>query len=441
MYLLYSILLAAWLVASAPVWIWQRLRHGKHQGLWERLGAAPGKLASSSKPAIWVHAVSVGEVLAITPVVEELKTRYPGFRVVVSTVTDTGQRLARERFGERDVFYFPLDFAFAVRNYVRVLRPSLVIVAETEFWPNFLRVVKTSGARVAVVNARISDRSFPGYRRLRPLLKHVLKNIEVFLAQSAQDRERLVAIGAVAERVQVSGNLKFDLTPQSTPALLGRLRQALDAGNAGPLLVCGSTVEGEEALLVDTFRQVLTKYGDAVMVLAPRHPERFSQVVKVLENSGVKFWRRSQWKDEPLAGGIFLLDSIGELAAIYELADIAFVGGSLVPRGGHNILEPARAGVATLVGPHNENFRDIVNLFLREGGVCVVSIETVGATFTELLENDKERSKLGSTAARIFAANSGAKERTLAALEELISPRSPTEAGGETASMAGFRRV
>lgn len=442
MYLVYSLLLAVWLVATAPLWIWQRLRHNKHQGVRERLGAVPARLSPSSDSVIWVHAVSVGEVLAITPLVADLRSRHPGFRVVVSTVTDTGQQLARERFGEGNVFYFPLDFAFAVRSYLHALHPAVVIVAETEFWPNFLRLAKNSGARVAVVNARISDRSLPGYRRLRALLRRVLKNVDLFLAQSPQDQERLVAIGAAPERVHVSGNLKFDLAAKSTPALTARVRSALDAGKAGPLLVCGSTVQGEEPLLMAAFQKVLARYSDAVMLLAPRHPERFPDVLKLLETSNLKFWRRSQWNGEPLVGGIFLLDSIGELAAIYELADVAFVGGSLVPRGGHNILEPARAGVATLVGPHTENFRDIVNLFLRADAVRLVTIENLAVTLIDLLANDDDRSRLGRRAAQTFAANSGARNRTLAALDPLIRANPLLlRTGRQPASVAGSRRL
>ena len=440
MYFIYGILLGVWFVLTAPFWWWQRLRHGKHQGVRERLGRVPERLPRGD--VIWVHAVSVGEVLAVTPVVEQLRQRYATFRVVVSTVTDTGQKLARQRFGAENVFYFPLDFGFAVRSYVKALRPSLVVVAETEFWPNFLRLAKGSGARIAVINARISDRSFPGYRRVRGLLRHVLKNVHLFLAQTVEDRERLIAIGAEADRVRVSGNLKFELVARATPALVGRLRAGLDVGNAGPLLVCGSTVEGEETIVLAAFQEVLRRYGDAVMVLAPRHPERFADVAKLLESSGVKFWRRSRWKDEALAGGVFLLDSIGELAAIYELADIAFVGGSLVPRGGHNILEPASAGVATLVGPHTENFRDIVNLFRSEDVVRVVTKESLGATFIELLGDEAMRSQLGRGACETFKANTGAKEKTLAALDELIREVRPKLAGrAEPAPVASSRRV
>jgi len=442
MYFVYGILLGAWLAVTAPFWCWQRLRHGKHEGVRQRLGRVPERLQGSPRPVIWVHAVSVGEVLAVTPVVQELRSRHPDFRVVVSTVTDTGQQLAVQRFGADDVFYFPVDFAFAVENYMRMLRPSLVVVAETEFWPNFLRLAKKSGARIAVINARISDRSFPGYRRVRSLLRHVLANVDLFLAQTPEDRDRLVAIGATPERVRVSGNLKFELTAHAQPALIGRLRTALDAGNAGPLLVAGSTVEGEEPLVVAALQRVLARYADAVMVLAPRHPERFPEVAKLLESSGVKFWRRSQWKDEALCGGIFLLDSIGELASVYDLADVAFVGGSLVPRGGHNILEPASAGVATLVGPHTENFRDIVNLFRQANAVRVVTADTLAPTFLELLAGDSVRSQLGRAAADVFKANAGAKQATLAALEPLIQASSArVSSRPEPSPLATTRRI
>src|SRR5579864_830008 len=441
MYFAYGILLGIWFLLTSPFWWWQRLRHGKHQGARERLGRVPERLRASGENVIWVHAVSVGEVLAVTPVVEELHRHHPKFRVVVSTVTDTGQKLAQQRFGEENVFHFPLDFAFAVRSYVAALQPALVVVAETEFWPNFLRVAKGSGARIAVINARISDRSFPGYRRVRGLLRRVLGNVDLFLAQTAADRKRLIAIGAAEERVRIGGNLKCELTSKAAPALVGRLRSALNVGKAGPLLVCGSTVETEEAIVVSAFEEVLRRYDNAVMVLAPRHPERFADVVKVLETSGVKFWRRSKWTDEKLCGGIFLLDSIGELASIYGLADVAFVGGSLVPRGGHNILEPASAGVATLVGPHTENFRDIVNLFRQANAVRVVTADALAPTFLELLAGDSIRTQLGRAAAEVLKANVGAKQATLAALEPLIQASCARVSSRPEPSLATTRRI
>jgi 3-deoxy-D-manno-octulosonic-acid transferase len=281
MYLIYSALLAVSLLVSLPFWLLQGFRHGKYRaGLGERLGMIPSRLVAASDPAIWIHAVSVGEVLAISGLVEELKKRSPQRGIVVSTTTDTGQRLARSRFGEENVFYFPLDFAFAVRPYLRFLRPQLMIIAETEFWPNFLRLTHASGANIAVVNARISDRSWPGYRRFRPLLTRVLQNVDLFLAQTDEDVRRLQDIGAPAARVQVSGNLKFDIPAPPAPAIVASLRAAFQQANAGPVIVCGSTVDDEEPLLLSAFANVLASHPRAVMVLAHRHPARLSVVAQ-----------------------------------------------------------------------------------------------------------------------------------------------------------------
>ena len=254
MYLLYSALLAAGLLASLPYWMFAKRRHGKYrEGLGERLGKVPPRLQAQSTPAIWVHAVSVGEVLAVSELVRELRRRFPKYRVVVSTTTATGQKLAAKHFGEDSVFYFPLDFAFAIRPYLSALRPRLVVLAETEFWPNFLRLAHASGARVAVVNARISDRSRPGYRRFRFILKRVLRNIDLFLAQTSEDASRLRDIGAPADRVQVSGNLKFDVSVPDPPPIVASLRANFQQAGAGPVVVCGSTVEGEEGAAVARF--------------------------------------------------------------------------------------------------------------------------------------------------------------------------------------------
>ena len=222
-----------------------------------------------------MHAVSVGEVLAVSELVRKLRQRFPKYRVVVSTTTATGQKLARKHFGEDSVFYFPLDFAFAIRPYLSVLRPQLIVLAETEFWPNFLRLAHASGARVAVVNARISDRSWPGYRRFRRILKRVLQNVDLFLAQTEEDASRLRDIGAPADRVQVSGNLKFDVSAPAPPPIVASLRSNFQQAGAGPVVVCGSTVEGEEGLLLRAFENVLASHPRAVMILAPRRPERF----------------------------------------------------------------------------------------------------------------------------------------------------------------------
>jgi 3-deoxy-D-manno-octulosonic-acid transferase len=439
MYVLYSAALALALMVSSPYWLVQMLRRGKYRaGLAERLGRVPARLRRSAAPGcIWVHAVSVGEVLAMAGVVREIHQRLPNRRVVVSTTTAAGQKLARERFGEANVFYFPFDFAFAIRPYLRLLRPDLAVVAETEFWPNFLRLLWETGAPVLVANARISDRSFPRYRAVRQLTRRVLANVTRFLAQSEEDKRRLIGIGAAPERVEVGGNLKFDISLPTPPLVVARLRSAFSAGKAGPILVAGSTVEGEEAQVLKAFRAVLGEFPAAVLILAPRHPERFESVGEQLARSELKFWRRSQWRDEAVAGGVFLLDSIGELASIYALADVAFIGGSLVPRGGHNIMEAAVQGVATLVGPHTENFRDIVARFRQADAVRAVLPQDLRAALLYLLKNDAERQSLGQRAAELVGRNLGATARTADEIERLLRSLSSGEAGFLRPRVAG----
>lgn len=425
MYFLYSALLVAFLIVSLPYWLIQMLRHGKYrEGLSQRLGQVPSHLLSQSKaPTIWIHAVSVGEVLAVTGVVHELRQRLPDHRILVSTTTSTGQKLARARFGEQNVFYFPLDFTFAIRPYLNALNPELVILAETEFWPNFLRLVKSRGASVAVINARISDRSLPGYRRVRRWLSRVLENVDLFLTQTEEDRRRLIEIGAASDRVRISGNLKFDVEPPATPAVVESLRQSFRESAAGPILVCGSTLETEEALLLSAFRNVLASHPKAVMILAPRHPERFPQVAALLESVGMRFWRRSLWSGEPIIGGVLLVDSIGELSALYQLGTLAFVGGSLVQRGGHNIIEPAWYGVPVIIGNHYENFRDIVGLFQRHNAVRVVGPAEVPLVFMELISDEAERAAIGRRGTEALESQRGATDRTVNALLELQQKR------------------
>ena len=425
MYLLYSALLAALLILGLPFWLFQMLRHGKYRaGLGERLGRVPRRiLAAPGRPSMWVHAVSVGEVLAVAGLIAKLREAYPQYRVVVSTTTASGQKLARRRFGEENVFYFPLDFAFCVRPYLEALRPALVVLAETEFWPNFLRLAKNSGAKVAVVNARISDRSLPGYTRVRQWLRRVLGNVDLLLTQTPEDQKRLIEIGAQPERVRVTGNLKFDVPPAAEAEFVARLRETLARSGSGPVFVCGSTMEGEESLVLRGFENVLASHPNAVMVLAPRHPERFDKVASLLDRLHTKYWRRSHWNGESVSGGVLLLDSIGELASTYSLADIAFVGGSLVAHGGHNILEPAQFGVAIVIGISYQNFRDIVQLFEKNQAVRIVGAAELPLVFMELVDALEVRNALGQRALQTLRQEAGATDRTLAALAEIF-PRS-----------------
>jgi 3-deoxy-D-manno-octulosonic-acid transferase len=415
------------MLVSLPYWLFQMARHGKYRrGLAARLGRVPARLRLPLEPeaVIWVHAVSVGEVLAVVGLVEELRRRLPQHKIFVSTTTDTGQTLARKRFGDAKVFYFPMDFGFAIRPYLKALRPELVVIAETEFWPNFMRLAHAAGARIAVVNARISDRSWPSYRRFRGLLRRLLENVDLFLAQTPEDDARLRDIGAISSRVRVAGNLKFDIPAPIAPPIVESLRNSMAEAGAGPVLVCGSTVDGEESLLLRAFENLRVRHPRAVMILAPRHPERFAAVGALLELMSIRFWRRSLWSGEALSGGVLLLDTIGELAALYAIADIAFVGGSLVPRGGHNIIEPALHGVAIVVGNHTENFRDIVGLFQSRDAVRIVGPAELPLVLIELLANDVERLALGQRAAETMRSHVGATARTADALQELqVRPR------------------
>ena len=436
MYSLYSLLLFVALIVSTPWWLLQMWRHGKYRTGWsERLGRVPDRLLRRpGEQTIWIHAVSVGEVLAVTHIIEQLKRQLPRWRIVVSTTTDTGQKLARQRFGEENVFYLPLDLPFAVRPYFEALRPKLLVLAESEFWPNLLRWAQVSGANVAVVNARISDRSLPGYLRFRRLLRPMMQNVNLFLAQSDDDAARLVRIGASPERVQVSGNLKFEVKKLVQPHIVAAFAEAVRREQIRPVIVAGSTLEGEEAMLLDVFREVQSRHRSALLVLAPRHPERFDRVAEMISRSGMPYQRRSRWDGvSRIASGIFLLDSIGELAGTYEVADLAFVGGSLVPRGGHNVVEAAQFGKAILVGPSTENFRDIIEVFLHADAVRVVNTKSLIPTVLQLLANAEERAALGARALKVMRSQQGATEKTIGALLNLLTPSVPaTEVHSES---------
>ena len=432
MFLFYNLLLACVALVSLPWWLFQ-MRLGKYRaGLRERLGSVPERLKGAKPGAIWIHAVSVGEVLAVSQLVAELKKKYPERQIFISTTTATGQALARQRFGEDRVFFMPLDFGFAVRPYLNALQPQMLILAETEFWPNLLHLAGKRGIALATVNARISDRSFPRYQRFKWFFGRVLSAMDLFLTQTLEDASRLRAIGAATERVRVSGNLKFDIRPSAESALVNDLRNAI--AEDVPVIVCGSTAEGEEELILGAFKAVQQQFPAAIIVLAPRHPERFEKVAAMIASAGFMLQRRSQWSAlQPVTPGVFLLDSVGELAAVYALADIAFVGGSLVSTGGHNILEPAQYGSAIIVGPHTFNFREIVSLFEQGNAVRVVTAETLNSQLLALLSQPAQRKELGHRAKELFAHHAGATRRTLDALSPLLAKqtRAPQKRGDQ----------
>jgi 3-deoxy-D-manno-octulosonic-acid transferase len=429
MYLAYSLLLALAMLVALPYFAVQGLRHGKYwRNLVERLGRLPAELvarATRSPGALWIHAVSVGEVVAAAPLARRLKDRFPDRRLVISTTTITGQRMARERIAwADDFFYFPLDWAWVVRRVFEAVRPALVVILETEIWPNFLRVARASGVPVVFASARVSERSFRRYRLTDGLIRRVLADASAFLPQTEEDARRLVALGAPEERVKIGGNLKFDVPPPARNPLAGWLAAETARGKRTPVIVAGSVVAGEENSVLDAFARVREKYPDALLVLAPRKPERFEAAAQLAEVRGWGLVRRSSLAfDGALdpSAGILLLDTIGELGGLYDVADLVFVGGSLVRAGGHNILEPAALGKAPVFGPHMDNFRDIARRFLDRGAAAQVpSAAELGQLWLDWLDDPARRDTTGSAARELVEANRGAVDRAFECVEALV---------------------
>ena len=429
----YNLALLVVLVLGAPWWLWRMATTHKYRdGLAERLGRIPERLRGHQGPFIWLHAVSVGEVLAVSRLVGELDRALPGYRLLISTTTRTGQDLARNRFGADRVFYCPLDLPLAVRSWLNFVRPDLLILAETEFWPNLLTACFRRRLPVVVVNARISDRSWPRYRALHRLWRPILSRLTQILAQSQLDADRLRDLGCGTDRVCVAGNLKFDVRATEPAEVTHWL-----SGMSFRCIVAGSTLEGEEAALLAAWPALLSADPSLVMVMAPRHPERFVAVSGLLSASGLSWVRRSDWKSNPpdpsrplQPGQILLLDTIGELASVYSLATVAFVGGSLIPSGGHNPLEPAQFGVPILMGPHYANFRAITDDLRAHDGIRIATSEDLAATFLDLLQNPDRARAMGERARKIFEEQAGATARCVQAIVEILQPaakRAPVE--------------
>jgi 3-deoxy-D-manno-octulosonic-acid transferase len=441
-YLIYSLLMGVVALLLAPYWIVQGLRHGKYfSNLGQRLGFSLPTLRNlpEKRPgAIWIHAVSVGEALSGITLAKRLKQAYPDRPLVISTTTLTGQVLVRERMPFADaIFYFPLDWAFCVRRVLGALRPSIVVVLETEIWPNFLREARRRNVPVVFVSGRISDRSFARYQRflgvfgffLRPFLRNVLSNAAAFHMQSEKDAERVRALGAPSESVHVSGNLKYDLELAApTPISRWLAAEAQRAGRS-PLIVAGSVVATEEPLALIAFGTLQGEHRKALLVLAPRKPECFDSAAQFIDDSHRKFIRRSQLPvPGPSQNGaqagecsiaddvtVILLDSIGELASLYRVADGAFVGGSLVPSGGHNILEPAAFGKIPVFGPSMENFAEMAARFTAAGAaVQVESPEDAGVAWIEFLRDPERAARMGETARNLVESSRGATDRAIA---------------------------
>jgi 3-deoxy-D-manno-octulosonic-acid transferase len=435
MMLLYQLFTALAILVLAPYYAFRGWRRGEpFQTLRERLGRVPAAIAgaAASGGAIWIHAVSVGEVLAAQPVVESLSARHPSRPILVSTTTETGQRLARERLkSASSVFYFPLDSAGAVRRALRAIRPAIVIIMETEIWPNFLQKAHEANVPVVFANARISKRSFARYTRWKFLLEdffaEALSYATLFLAQTQEDAARLMQIGALEERVVVTGNLKYDAQPPALGQFGQWLAKQIKTQERWPVVVAGSVVEGEEEAVLAAYDAVQRQWRRALMILAPRKPDRFDEAARLAAEAGWNVTQRSRLDlSIPLdeSADVLVLDSIGELAAIYSLADATFVGGSLVASGGHNILEPAWYGKPPVFGESMENFAEMAEQFLAaNAGVRVNSGPMLGRVWVQLIEDDALRGRMGRAAREFSSGNSGATDRTLQQIDEILAVR------------------
>ncbi|MGB9242320.1 MAG: 3-deoxy-D-manno-octulosonic acid transferase [Candidatus Acidiferrales bacterium] len=413
----------------APYFALRGWRSGEPaSALQERLGiipreiAARASMAANTGGAIWIHAVSVGEVLASKPLVEALKRQFPGRAVFVSTTTETGRRLARTRLQCADgIFYFPLDWVVPVRKALKSIQPALVIIMETEIWPNFLHEAQRRGIPVIFANARISERSFARFNQWKFLVGdffvRTLQDAAQFLAQSPEDANRLAAMGAPETLIEVTGNLKYDGSPPETSPFVIWLKNQISTQERWPVLVAGSVVAEEEEAVLAAYDIVQRQWRHALLVLAPRKPDRFTAAAEIVSAGGWEVVRRSNLDlNSTLSenADVLLLDSIGELAAIYSLADAAFVGGSLVPAGGHNILEPAWFSRPPIFGPSMENFQEMSEAFLSaRAGIQVSSGTQLGKVWVQLIEDDATRERMGRAAYEISERNRGATERTL----------------------------
>jgi 3-deoxy-D-manno-octulosonic-acid transferase len=449
MYFLYSLITAVGAILLTPYVLLSKVRRQKYlPNLSERLGLRfPPELAANrghASHAIWLHAVSVGEVLAAVPFARCVKQRFPGWRLVISTTTASGQKLARERMNFADaVCYFPFDWNGPVRRAFRAVRPGVIVILETEIWPNLLRQARRAGVPVVFVNGRLSDRSSRGFSRavkasggmLDSFLQCILNDATLYLVQTQQDASRLIALGAAADRVTVTGSMKYDIAVPGANAFVNWLQVELKRAQRGPVMVAGSVIAGEETPVLEAFAAIQQKWPQALLVLAPRKPERFVAVGDIVAQAGWRPVRRSEISPDGVSAGILvnaahanksvlLLDTIGELAAVYGIADAVFIGGSLEPAGGHNPLEPAAFSKVPVFGRSMDNFREIAATLLESGAAIQVdSAAQLTAAWTGLLENPQRSAQMGLAAREIVERNRGATAATLDRLTAIIEPQ------------------
>ena len=446
MYFLYSLLYCVVLLFLLPLHYLKRPKQLRKRWLREKFGFINPPLSPLAKGGIdgsesirtkggiiWVHAVSVGEVMAALPLLKKLREKYPSKNITLSTITDSGQKVGREGAPEgTSVVYLPFDIPFILRTVLGRFKPELLITIETELWPNIFKIFKEHGIPVILLNGRISGNSFKGYKKIFFFMKRVLAYVDLFCMQSELDAERIRSLGVERDRIKVLGNFKFDTKPPSAiPEWAERI--------SGPVLIAGSTHEGEEELIISVYRELKKDFFDLNLIIAPRHPERFQGVEDLLRSKGLSFIKRSEFRtsnpitpplekvggggfSEPqfLKGEIILLDTVGELSAVYGIADIAIIGKSFKGYGGQNPLEPAYWGKAIVCGPHMENF-PFIRDFYSQGASLEANEESLYSALRELLYSPEKVRKMGDKAKEIYMKNSGAVEKAMEVLTQYIS--------------------
>ena len=435
MFFLYSLLYTLGFILMLPLFLLSAIFRGKHAaGFFQRLGFLP-KFKPDYRPVVWIHCVSVGETNAARPLVQELKTAFPDIRLIVSTTTRTGQKLAMTIFADvvECIFYVPFDFRWSVRRALHRFEPKVLLLMETEIWFNLIRETYKNRGRIAIVNGRLSERSFDRYTKIRPFMKRILGYLDLALMQENADATRLMSLGLRASKVKVTGNLKFDHDlDENENALTTELRDRFGIMSEAPLIIAASTHVPEEKWLTEAFKNVWKSSGANLprLMIAPRHPERFAEVAEIVKATGFTWVRRSEKpSSRDKTAEIILLDSIGELRAAYPLAEIVFVGGSLIPHGGQSIFEPAAVGKAIITGPHTANFDAAIKEFRDKD--ALVQIESVSekdaaakvaAALNELLTQTERRRMLGAASHEVMKHNRGAAKRTMEYIIPLIQP-------------------
>ena len=435
-YALYSVLIVTFFLVMSPYLAWQALRYRKYIGsLRQRLGYLPISFNLDGEQSIWIHAVSVGEVLTARALLPQLRERYPRYRLFLSTTTMTGQQIARANLQYVDeVFYFPFDLGFVVNRTLRLVKPKMFVMMETEIWPNLLRACQRHGIKTVLVNGRISSRSYPRYRLARPFFRRVLAHVDKFCMQSEESARRIIDMGAEPDRVVVTGSLKFDSldvpgAATATAADRGRQRvlRYFRISPDRPVIIAASTLKGEETPVLEAFQRIRARMPEVLLIIAPRKPERFDEVEQLARRGG---WRVARRNDLPVDAeprqDVVILDTIGELAQLYQVATAVFVGGSLVDQGGHNILEPAVFGKAIVFGPYMQNFAEIARAFIdNDAAIQIRTGRELEHALMGLLTDPVRRARLGAAARALVEANRGARTKTMTAIARVLPPQDP----------------